>query len=209
MNDFREYSELYHYGIKGMHWGIRRYQNKDGSLTAEGRARAKLEKQQEIDAIKEHYRNKIEKNQKKISNAEYKIKIGKKVDKNKYKKQLNQAEINTYKAFAKKEIEKINKMSWSELSKARRQKQGAHAAISMIGTAGLTAMMAAMTGIPVPLIFTTYPDLSYLNFNERSKIVNKNMSKALKGQRDAEYIKRNMSVNGANRFMVKKHKKKI
>lgn len=28
--------ELYHHGILGMKWGIRRYQNKDGSLTAEG-----------------------------------------------------------------------------------------------------------------------------------------------------------------------------
>lgn len=28
-----------HYGIKGMKWGVRRYQNKDGSLTPEGRKR--------------------------------------------------------------------------------------------------------------------------------------------------------------------------
>ncbi len=28
--------ELYHYGIKGQKWGVRRYQNEDGSYTSEG-----------------------------------------------------------------------------------------------------------------------------------------------------------------------------
>ena len=31
--------ELYHHGTKGMRWGIRRYQNKDGSLTPAGKKR--------------------------------------------------------------------------------------------------------------------------------------------------------------------------
>ena len=30
--------ELYHHGIKGQKWGVRRYQNPDGTLTAEGQA---------------------------------------------------------------------------------------------------------------------------------------------------------------------------
>ena len=32
-------NELYHHGIKGQRWGVRRFQNKDGSLTAAGKNR--------------------------------------------------------------------------------------------------------------------------------------------------------------------------
>lgn len=43
-------NELYHHGIKGQRWGVRRYRNEDGSLTEAGKKReakraAKLEKQ--------------------------------------------------------------------------------------------------------------------------------------------------------------------
>lgn len=33
--------ELYHWGVKGMKWGVRRYQNKDGSLKPAGKKRRK------------------------------------------------------------------------------------------------------------------------------------------------------------------------
>ena len=45
-------AELYHHGIKGQKWGVRRYQNEDGSLTEEGkehygRQQAKIDRYKE------------------------------------------------------------------------------------------------------------------------------------------------------------------
>lgn len=48
---------LYHWGVKGMKWGVRRYQNKDGSLTDAGQKRYDRDKKE----------NEGKKNSKKIS----------------------------------------------------------------------------------------------------------------------------------------------
>lgn len=39
MHSDLDLDELYHHGVKGQKWGIRRYQNPDGSLTEEGKQR--------------------------------------------------------------------------------------------------------------------------------------------------------------------------
>ena len=47
--------ELYHYGVKGQRWGVRRYQNADGSLTDRGRKKLERWKEKETDRITKKY----------------------------------------------------------------------------------------------------------------------------------------------------------
>lgn len=43
---------LIHHGIPGQKWGVRRYQNSDGTLTAEGKSRYRINKSAELEYIK-------------------------------------------------------------------------------------------------------------------------------------------------------------
>lgn len=77
--------ELRHYGVLGMKWGVRRYQNKDGSLTAEGRKRYKAKdsdssvtKKVKADLAKmtgEEFRKKYQ-----VSNTRYMKRVDKYID---------------------------------------------------------------------------------------------------------------------------------
>lgn len=53
--------ELYHWGVRGMKWGVRRYQNKDGSLTKAGKKRYDKElakTKAELKSVKEREKTK-------------------------------------------------------------------------------------------------------------------------------------------------------
>ena len=64
-------NELMHHGILGMKWGIRRYQNKDGSLTPAGKKRAKSETSPHEDYTKAHSKKSV----KNMSDAELRNRV--------------------------------------------------------------------------------------------------------------------------------------
>lgn len=86
-------SDLQHHGIKGQKWGIRRFQNSDGSLTAAGRKRYSTD----------DYKNTLDK----VKRADETL--------NTVKKTINEADAKSYEKKVKYDL---SKMSDEELQRA-------------------------------------------------------------------------------------------
>lgn len=64
-------NELMHYGVLGMRWGVRRYKNKDGTLTTAGKKRLSKDK----DKAEKKERKVALKNRRSLSDVDLKKKI--------------------------------------------------------------------------------------------------------------------------------------
>lgn len=132
MNLYYESDALQHHGIKGMKWGVRRFQRKDGSYTPAGRKRyysvieSKLRAEKHAtDARRETYKR-LNNSPKKHSRLQYEVSAtvaGYKARKESVKadKEANRQMRAEKKAVrqAKRELKKIEKQQHDEFVKAR------------------------------------------------------------------------------------------
>ena len=91
-------NELYHFGIKGMKWGVRRYQNKDGSLTAAGKKRQASANKHE-DYTKVHSKANISS----MSDAELRQRVNRLQMEQQYSK-LSSSDVSKGKSYVNKAI---------------------------------------------------------------------------------------------------------
>lgn len=85
--DFLE-NELYHHGIKGQRWGVRRFQNEDGSLTSAGRKRYEVgDKMDANDPNDSAVTRKVKRNYNEMTDKEFMNRY--KVSKKTYMKRVN------------------------------------------------------------------------------------------------------------------------
>ena len=98
-------ASLSHHGIKGMKWGVRRFQNKDGSRTAAGKRRAR-ENASEEPSHDDYKKAHSGKSVKTMSDAELRSRLNRLQMERQYK-QLSSSDVNRGKEFVSKTMKAL------------------------------------------------------------------------------------------------------
>lgn len=113
--------ELYHAGVKGMRWGVRRYQNKDGSLTEAGKKRyGAIDRKADKRGWSDDARDAVKIKQKRTS-------------------QMSNAEI--------KKLNERDRLEIERRDLAKKQNRGRRAVKAFIATAGTITAVAAAAAV--------------------------------------------------------------
>ena len=177
MNNYRDYEDyLMHYGIKGMRWGIRRYQNPDGTLTELGKKQHSQEREEEKDLITSHYKKHYRNEEKKMARTLGKVNDAMAKGDNKrvqktvsdFNRAATRAKV--YKDLAEAEIKKIENTPVSELSAERKSKETKALVSSLLTSTAINAVFMPTLGVGALVV--SRPDRSYLSDEEKQQIIN-------------------------------------
>lgn len=173
MYEYEDY--LVHHGILGQKWGVRRYQNEDGSLTEAGKNRLSKYKEKEIKKLDKTYDRSVhygpygvetarqgfkELNKQQIkaetqrhnaylkSDADKMAKAQKNID-------LVNSKIQKLSKLKSMETDKINKMNYDQMMKERKMigKKVVESALLSFGATALGTFGAAAIGSPVRMAY--------------------------------------------------------
>ena len=204
---------LYHHGIKGQHWGVRRFQNEDGSLTSAGKKRYDVDietaknkydiaKRNTKEAIKEYYKRTSD-----DATAKYDKSLkDEKYAKEKLKKELLKEKLNNETKISKRR-EKLQQeylkkgMSEEDAGIAAYKRERTEKAIKAVAAVAITAAVAYGA--------YKYYDKNVDKIIRSDQVIQRISPNSTMAVRDAFYFSMNRGDNTAYRGMygatIKRH----